>query len=184
MLGFFYFWDMDNNNEIIISQGNRPVWQLALAVILYTLGILGLIKYFSLVSPNIDPKYAKGLAGLLYLCAICFVLAIKLSSVKTVFINLAKQKLKINYSVGAIGINYHSKIPDLQYVSVFRNGQEESFEVNLWHTGNKYFKIANFNDLDSAMNFGSIFSKKLNLDLLDTTEKGNPKWIDLNESES
>ena len=167
---------METDHEIVIKQASRPIGQLFFASIFYTLGILLIYKYVIAVSENMDPKYVKGAGGLLYLSAMFFVFAIKLSSVKTVFLNLKKEKLRTNLSIGFVSINYHSNIPDLDYISVFKN--EAFFEVNLWCKKNKHFNIASFDNNLSAMNFALLFSNKLNVDLLDATEKGNSKWID------
>ncbi|GAA4080330.1 hypothetical protein GCM10022389_28060 [Flavobacterium cheonanense] len=37
-------------------------------------------------------------------------------------------------------------------------------------------------NINEAMSFGLLFSNKLNIDLLDATEKGNFKWIDKTKS--
>lgn len=77
-----------------------------------------------------------------------------------------------------IKVNYFSKIPILEYVSVFKNSQKEIFEVNLWYKGNKHYNVFNFEEFQSAFDFALLYSNKLNIDLLDATEKGNSKWID------
>ena len=44
--------------------------------------------------------------------------------------------------------------------------------------GKKPFNVFNFEEFQPAFDFGLLYSNKLNIDLLDATEKGNSKWID------
>lgn len=37
---------------------------------------------------------------------------------------------------------------------------------------------------EHALKFGSMVAQKLNIDLLDATEKGNSKWIDIIKTKS
>ena len=64
----------------------------------------------------------------------------------------------------------------LDYVSVFKT-QKSEFEVNIWYGKNKHYNISNFETLNEAFILGRTLSDKLNLDLLDATEKGNSKWL-------
>ena len=123
-------------------------------------------------------RVIKGNVSLFSLSIYAFLGALNFSVIKTLFINTEKQKLKTQFSVGIIKVNYFSKIPELKYVSVFKNTTNENIEVNLWYSNNKHFNAANYKLIDEAMDFGLLFSNKLNLDLLDATEKGNFKWVD------
>ena len=60
---------------------------------------------------------------------------------------------------------------------MFNNVGAEQFEVNLWYEGNHHFNIMDFDNAQQAIDYGKLFSEKLNLKLLDATEKGNSKWI-------
>ena len=91
---------------------------------------------------------------------------------------MEKEKLKTEYAVGVFKYSYFSAIPTLEYVSVFRNPRNDVFEVNLWYKGNKHFNVSNFDDFEPAFQFGLHFSNRLNIDLLDASEKGNSKWIE------
>lgn len=170
---------MESKKEIIISQGRRPYWQLIIAAFFYAMSFFVLAKCVRLFPENMNSSNgAKGIGALFQLSTLFFVIALKMSAIKTLFINLEKEKLKTQFSVGLISVNYYSKIPELEYVSVFKNLEAEIFEVNLWYKGNKHFNVTNFVELQPAFDFGLFFSNKLNIDLLDATEKGNSNWID------
>lgn len=171
-----------NQNEIVISQGNKPIWQTVIAALLYTASVFlffyGCYKIYLMGLNETNTKVIKGNVVFFNLSIYAFLGALHFSVVKTLFINTEKEKLKTQFSVGIIKFNYFSKIPELKYVSVFKNTTNDNVEVNLWYSNNKHFNVANYEIICEAMNFGLFFSNKLNLDLLDATEKGNFKWVD------
>lgn len=169
-----------NQNEIVVSEGSRPFWQTIIAALLFTLSI-GLLLYFVYLLSIVDyenTKQLNGSASFLKLSVFAFVGALRFSLVKTLYINLEKEKLKTEFAVGIFKYSYFSNIPVLEYVSVFKNPNKYEFEVNLWYKGNKHFNVSNFDEFEPAFQFGLLFSNRLNIDLLDATEKGNSKWIE------
>jgi hypothetical protein len=169
--------------EITLHYGNRPLWQIIIGAFFYTLMFYFIFYFFySVYYLGINDSNVRGIASFLQLSIFSFIAGLTFTLQKSIYINLEKQKLKTQYSVGIIKINYHSKIPELEYVSVFKNPKNEYVEINLWYDKNKHFNICNYEFIDEALEFGIIFSNKLKLDLLDATEKGNFKWIDKTES--
>ena len=169
-----------NQNEIVVSEGKRPFWQTIMAALLYTLSV-GLLLYFISFLFVVDynnTKQLNGVVSFLKLSVFAFVGALQFSVVKTLYINLQKEKLKTEFAVGIFKYSYFSNIPVLEYVSVFKNPNKEVFEVNLWYKGNKHFNVSNFDEFEPDFQFGLHFSNRLNIDLLDATEKGNSKWIE------
>jgi hypothetical protein len=182
LFGFFYFWSMDiNAKEIVVSEGKKPLWKIIIAAFLFTVSLFIFIYYFYLLfdlGSKIQIKIIKGISSNISLSVYAFLGAISLSKVKTIYIDLENEKLRTEHSVGIFKVNYFSVIPELEYVSVFLNPQNGIFEVNLWYKGNRHYNVFNFEEFKPAFNFGLLFSNKLNIDLLDATEKGNFKWID------
>ena len=175
LLGFFYFWNMvkDDKQKIIISIEKRPFWQLLIAALLYTSAIyvLSLVfHYWSMRWIAVGMKYLQ--LALLMLCG-----GLKFSSTRTIYLDITSKKLKIEYSVGLIKLDFF-KISDLNYISVFKNTSTEEFEINLWYKTNKHINIAILKEFNAAFDCGLNLSNKLNIDFLDATEKGNSKWID------
>lgn len=166
-------------NEIIVSEGKRPFWQTILAALLYTVSI-ALLFYFILILFKIDysVREFKEASVFIKLAVLTFIGALNFSLVRTLYLNLEKEKLKTEYAVGVFKYSYFSAIPTLEYVSVFKSPNKEIFEVNLWYKGNKHFNVANFEEFEPAFGFGLNFSNRLNIDLLDASEKGNSKWIE------
>lgn len=168
--------------EIVVSQAKRPFWQIIIASFLYTASFFilfyGFYKLYIMGFDENNTKVIKGNISFFSLSIYAFLGALRFSVQKTIFINNENQKLKTQFSVGNINVNYHSEIPELKYVSVFKNPNSYFIEVNLWYGKNKHFNVYNYENIDEAFNFGKLFSNKLKIDLLDATEKGNFKWID------
>lgn len=163
----------------MVSQGNRPLWQIIIGSFFYTIALCLAALFFYLFYTNgFNPEQIRGIIPIIGLAIFFFMAGLNFTLVITIYIDLEKEKLKTEYAVGYIKIYYHSPIPQLEYVSVFKYPNNSGFVVNLWYKGNKHFEIVDFDDFNQAFEFGFLFSNKLNLDLLDATEKGNSKWID------
>ncbi len=168
-----------NEFELVVLPGNRPLWMRILAAIFFTFIIYVLYDYATLLyyegwckrTNNALPKVVE---------AVAYALSggIAFSVVKTVLIDVDKDKLISRFSVGPFSKDVLSVIPELEYVSVFMDAKEY-YQVNLWHKGNKHYNMYNFEDKEPAMKFAQMVSEKLNIDLLDATEKGNSKWIEI-----
>jgi hypothetical protein len=52
------------------------------------------------------------------------------------------------------------------------------YQVNLWYLQNKHYKMYKLTEEEHALKFGAMVAKKLNIDLLDATERGINKWVD------
>ncbi|MGC4041235.1 MAG: hypothetical protein QM710_10730 [Flavobacterium sp.] len=165
--------------EIFLSDRNRPIWQTIIGALFYTCGLY-CIFYFFYIYYYLGITEASLVASIHLLILLIFaaVGGMCFTITKTISINLETEVLKSRYGFGLFFINHYSKIPVLEYVSVYKNYQQNYFEVKLWHKGNKHYTIAYFATDKEAFDFGLLFSNKLNLDLLDATEKGQYEWID------
>ena len=164
--------------ELIVSQGNRPLWMRILAASFFALmlyflyGIIlifyyrGFCEYTSHVLPGFVESIAYCLTGGITFC-----------TTKTVLIDTDKDLLISRFCVGPFSHDVKSKVPELEYVAVFFDSKE-NYEVNLWYVGNKHYRMYDFDEKKPAMKFAEMVSEKLNIDILDSTEKGNSKWID------
>lgn len=176
----YYIWFMEENKEyeLVVSQGKLPWWRIIVASLffsymIYMLYILCILFYkvdFLKVKP-------KGIAGIIEVAAFCFAGGISFSITKSILIDLDKEKLVSIYTVGLFSKKIITALPKLEYVSVFKVDDME-FEVNLWYKGNKHYKMYKLMDKEHALKFGAMVAQKLNIDLLDATEKGNNKWVE------
>jgi hypothetical protein len=174
---------MKQNNseyELIVSEGKLPIWRVLLAAsfftgLIYLLYLIGLIFY----RYGFDIKVAKPLASTVKLCSLCLAGGISFSMTKTILIDVDRDKLISRYTLGPFSKDALSKVPQLEYVSVFLNAKE-FYEVNIWYNRNRHYNMYCFDDKESAMKLAASTAIKLNLDLLDATVKGNSEWIDKN----
>ena len=164
--------------ELIVSQGNRPLWMRILAALFFTymlylvyeLCLLFYYRGFSAFSSKTLPSFAE-LIGYSLSGGITFCIT------KTVLIDTDNDLLISRFCVGPFSHDVKSRVPELEYVAVFFDSKE-NYEVNLWYVGNKHYRMYDFDEKKTAMKFAEMVSEKLNIDLLDATEKGNSKWID------
>ncbi|WP_299800421.1 hypothetical protein [uncultured Maribacter sp.] len=167
---------MDKNN-IIISEGNRPLWQLVIAAIHYTAIVTLLIFYFTDFDFTLKTSiHTFELIILILPSAIAF------SVVKNVLFDLNNRKYKQQYCVGPIKYGKWKNLPEIEYVSVFKqplvNG-DFVFETNLWHSTNQHFNIFESEIKDPVFLLGKNIAKVLKVDLLDATIPNNYKWIEI-----
>jgi len=165
-------------NEILISQYKRPAWHFVLGGLLYiaAIGVASYAFYMLYKAPE-DYSYEKDLGGNLTIALLLFVAGLGSSIVRTRYLNLEKEKLHTEFRLWFLKIDTQSSMPELEYVSVFKNEGAEIYEVNLWYEGNHHFNVDYFDEAKPAFEFATQFSEKLNLKLLDATVKGNSKWI-------
>lgn len=165
-------------NEILISQYKRPAWHFILGGLFYlaALGLTFYAFYLLYTSPE-DYSYEKDLGGNLTIAVFAFVAGLGSSIVRKRYLNLEKEKLQTEFRLWFLKMRVQSSMPELEYVSVFRNDGAETYEVNLWYEGNHHFNVDYFDEAEPAFKYGKQFSEQLNLKLLDATVKGNSKWI-------
>jgi hypothetical protein len=48
--------------------------------------------------------------------------------------------------------------------------------IDLWYGQNKFYNMCYSEEKELAIKFAEMVASKLHIDMLDATEKGNPKW--------
>lgn len=189
-MAFFYFWKMEQDKkefELMVSEGKRAWYELMLAAIFYSVTVyLILLTIYHLISKNSFGLFIIDLYKIVGTGVYSFGMGIMFSVTKTIFIDIDENKLISRYVVGKIKYDVKSKVPHLEYISVFNKNYDApidnaEFEVNLWYNKNHHYKMFSFSKKNDAFEFAKTVSNKLNIDLLDATEKGNFKWVDKNK---
>lgn len=163
-----------NKEDIYISRGKRPWWQLLIAAFLYTLSFYQAYLFFKLYNLNIDKNY-KGLAGLIQIAILTFAGGIAFSRIINYQFNLKDKSYRIIYSFGVISFGKNYTFDSLDYIAVYTNFEEVT-KLNLWYNTNKHFTITTFDDPKAALQEGIKIAKKMNLDLWDATDAHNGFW--------
>ena len=112
---------------------------------------------------------------LVLLLSVIFPFAFFYSLHLTYYFDIDKKQFKEEFKIVFYTFGKWKPMPELEYVSIFYN--RKVFEVNLWYKRNKHFKLYNFYLKKDAIETGRKIAIELNVSLLDSTEKGNSKWI-------
>ena len=169
-------------SEIIISESNRPIWQIPIAALLFTGALALTVKliYEVQLSNELGHPIVVDFEFILYL----IILGIGFCSRKRIYIDIENSRFKSTFEVGPIKIGKWKTILDYEYVSVFHqplNDGDYTYEVNLWYDKNKHFQLYERNNYKEAFLMGYDLSEELDIDLLDATVPNDFKWIDKDE---
>lgn len=172
---------MEKNN-IIISEGNRPLWQRIIAALIYTCIIIFLIMFFTDYRFTTNAVHIKNSFSLLEMALILLPTALGFSVVRDWHFDLSKKKYKIVYCIGPLQFGSWNTLPEIDYVSVFKqpkaNG-EYIYETNLWYNKNKHFNILESEGIEPVFEMGKNVSTILKVKLLDATVPNAYKWVDV-----
>ncbi len=171
-----------NKKNIIISEGERPFWQLAIAAVFYTCALICLYLFFSRIDLYAPSKQVRGAASLLEVGIILFIGGMGFSGVKDIHFDFQNRRYKEVYGVGPFKFGKWKRFHALKYVAVFKNTKGE-FEVNLWYDRNKHFNISLFPDVSGAITEAKALARQIGLDLYDSTVPNKGKWIQLTDGD-
>jgi len=175
-----YIWIM--KSEIIISESNRPIWQIPVAALLFTVATALTIKLF--YEAQLTNEHVRSMISGFESVVFLIVIGISFCSRKRIYIDIKKSRFKPTIEVGFIKIGKWKTIINYEYVSVFHQPLSDGgsvFEVNLWYDKNKHFNLYEQYDYKEAFLMGYDLSEELDIDLLDATVPNDFKWIDKDE---
>ena len=89
---------------VLISEGERPIWQIIIATLFYTIGIVTLLLFFYRTEFKADDKTFKTIFQAFEFSFYFFVLGFGFSVVKNVLFNLEENIYKDEYSVGPLNM--------------------------------------------------------------------------------
>ena len=169
-------------SNIIISESERPLWQIPIAALFFS--IAAFILLFALYNISFNEKGLILFLHRLEPCIYFVSVGIAFTFTKSIHIDVKNSKFRPTINLGPIKLGRWQKIENYEYVSVFAQPLQDGgyiFEVNLWYDRNKHFELYEENDYKEAFIIGYELSEELNIDLLDATERNNYKWIDKDE---
>ena len=183
---FLYIWNMEQKSEyeLVVSEGKLPIWRAVIAAAFFAMMCYVIycdceLLYYVGFNEKSGRLVANSLDG------VGFWLAggITFAMTKTVLIDLDNDKLISRFGCGPFYRDRLTKVPSLEYVSVFLDGKER-FQVNLWYERNRHYQMYMFDDKEPAMEFALEVAKALKIDLLDATLTNNSQWIDIPQEQS
>lgn len=168
--------------HIIISERNRPFFNLILAALCFT-GVVAILYCFLFTALFKNTSF-NVLKAVLIVCGFLIAIGIKLCVQKRVVIDLLNSRFKPITEIGPIKTGRWNIIKNYEYVSVFCPPMQEGdliFEVNLWYDTNKHFQLYKKDNYKDAFIMAFDISEELNISLLDATIPHEQKWIDKDE---
>jgi len=167
------------DSPIIISERNRPFWQIAVAALFltatFTILCAFILQFF--IYNEIINHIAKYIYYSLYLLPF----GLNFCTQKRVHIDIKNSRFRPTIEIGNFKFGKWKTIKNYEYVSVFYNPskhESEQFEVNLWYDNNKHFELYARHNFEDAMHLAYTLSEELKIDLLDATIKNKYEWID------
>jgi len=171
-------------NDIIISERNRPRWQSVLAVLCYALMFMfvGLMIFGLYTYPG-----KQGFRAFVssFNCAVfMLVFGLRFSVITSIYFDMVGRRYKKEYKVGLVRFGKWQQLPDIDYVSVFKQavtlpGEDDGhvFNVNVWYGLNQHFTIYTKPDLKPAYDMALYIASRTRVELLDATDSQNKIWI-------
>lgn len=171
---------MESKNEFEVSvfAGKRSWYELVLASVF--LGVFVYLLLYTLYDVFIEASLGLFIRNFYLTIAIggfCLIKGLIFSMTKNLFIDIDTNTIISRYVVGPFSYDVKSKVTEFEYVSFFKD-KFDCYGTNLWYVKNRHYKMYSFEDKESAYKFALEIANKLNIDLLDATEKGNSKWIE------
>jgi hypothetical protein len=164
--------------EVSIFEKKRSWYELVLAAVFYSVFIylLVLLGYSAFVVPSIE-RFLRAFAFVISIGSYCIVYGLKFSATKNLLIDVDTHLIVSRYIIGPFSYDVKSKVTQFEYVSFFKD-RFDYYGTNLWYVKNRHYKMYDFENKEAAYQFALAISNKLNIDLLDATEKGNFVWIE------
>ena len=167
------------DTSIIVSETNRPYWQLPIAAVLFTAAFF--LFFVNMSDFNWSNKYFKNLTLDFEFSIFLLLFGFYFSSQKRIYVDLENSRFKPSTEIGFLKFGKWKTINNYEYVSIFYDASksiDERFEVNLWYDTNKHFELYTRNNFEDAITVAYDLSEVLNIDLLDATIRDDFKWID------
>ncbi|TRW22855.1 hypothetical protein FMM05_16510 [Flavobacterium zepuense] len=171
-------------NDIIISERERPVWQSVLATVSYVLMVIfiGLMIYGVYELPG--RQGFKAFVSCFNCAVFMLVFGLRFSVVTSICFDMATRRYKKEYRVGRVKFGRWKQLPEIEYVSVFKQaivlpGEDNAhmYTVNVWYGHNQHFTIYTKADGKPAYDMALFIATRLKVDMLDATDPQNKIWI-------
>lgn len=165
-----------NEYELIVSQPKNPIWKIIISGVFFAFAIRSIVNIYLMENfSDLTQEESVFFNKNIFLVMVCVMGGLYSSVRLTILIDTDKEKMVSRYFLGFFYVNKISEIPDLQHIAVSKN-QDEIYMIDLWYGQNKFYNMCYTEEKKLAINFAEKVALKLHIDMLDATEKGNPKW--------
>jgi len=171
-------------NDNIISERKRPVWQTVLAFLSFTIMFLFLALMVYGIYTYTGKQQFKAFVSSFNCALFMMALGLRFSVITSVWFDMKGRRYKREYKVGPVRVGKWKELPDIEYVSVFRQavilpGEDDGhvYNVNVWYGKNQHFTIYTNAEEKPAYNMALYIASRLKIDMLDATDPFNKIWI-------
>jgi len=181
-LAFLLFIFVGMDSPIIISERNRPFWQIPIAALFLTATFTILCAF--ILQFFIYNETISYIARFVYYTLYLLPFGLGFCTQKRIHIDIKNSRFRPTVEIGNFKFGKWKTIRNYDYVSVFYDPSKQvsdQFEVNLWFDRNKHFELYARNNFEDAMLIAYNLSEELKIDLLDATIKNDYSWIDKEE---
>jgi hypothetical protein len=174
----------NTTKDIIITEKERPSWQNVVAGFCYLLMFLFLaLMVYGIYKYEGNQSFKAFVSS--FNCALfMLVLGLRFSVITSIYFDMAVSRYKKEYKVGPVRVGKWQQLPNIDYVSVFRQavtlpGEDDGhvFNVNVWYGTNQHFTIYTNADIKRASDMALFIASRLRIELLDVTDPLNKIWI-------
>ena len=162
----------------VLSEGEKPLWQNALAALFFTASIISLYFFFLLFYRS-GFDTSEGMEWIIQLSMTCGVLAVGLSRVKDYLFDFKNGQYKMVNRIGPLRFGRWKILKSVDYISVFQKHGWE-YHVNVWYNINRHFNLSKQEDQEVAMDIAKKVAVQFGIDILDATDPFDKKWIETN----
>jgi hypothetical protein len=141
------------DKNVIISLGNRSLFSRVLGSVFFGLTMLFSYKLFYLGESLIIINSYIEMRANLYSIMLTTILSIRFSVNQNHHFNFVEMKYRTYYFIGPFGYGSWKKLRKLDRVSTFLNATGFC-EVKIWDINNNNYKIAAFDEIEDAVNYG------------------------------
>lgn len=175
---------MYTTKDIIITEKNRPLWQKVLATLSYALMFMfiGLMLFALYYFQGRDAF--KAFISSFNFAFFMLIIGLRFSVITSIWFDIKGRRYKKEYRVGPVRVGKWEQLPDIEYISVFRQavslpGEDDGhvFNVNVWYGHNQHFTIYTNAVSKSAYDMALYIASRLKIELLDATDPLNKVWF-------
>ena len=178
---------MNSDLIIIISESKKGISKRFLAAISYTIGfwyifffITEIAKYYnySFYKPN---PFINYYSYYLLVPALAFIrYSTNKVKQKQVIINLTKNKYRRQSFYGLFSFRGGwQTLPEIDYISIYRDRTEADFELQLWGKNNKRIKLFESDNWAELFYMGYNAATKLGVEFYNSLHKDDKHWVNL-----
>ncbi|XLS28873.1 hypothetical protein ACJD0Z_16960 [Flavobacteriaceae bacterium M23B6Z8] len=141
------------NSQNLVCKSKRPLWQLLIAALFFTLTIVLCYFFFTGFESGMQGNRLNNHIKTFRPIIGTFFTGIGFSMNRVLHFDKQGNRYKIEFVLGFLKLGKWNKIDQFDYVSVFKQplaDGKKSIDVLVWYNSNKRIKVYRLNDIETA----------------------------------